>query len=98
MGGRKAALSHGSIKEPGMARIGWVEFADAEGRIRDLYLEEAAGRPDVAGIVKSFSRRVEALEGMMRFSEVHFGPGGALGRARREMIATYVSALNGCWY
>ncbi len=81
-----------------MSRIGWVEFDEAEGRIKELYLREAAGRPDVAGIVKSFSQRVEALEGMMNFSEVHFGPGGALGRARREMIATYVSALNGCYY
>ena len=81
-----------------MARIGWVEFDEAEGQIRELYVQEARGRPDVAGIVKSFSQRVEALEGMMKFSEVHFGPGGALGRARREMIATYVSALNGCQY
>ncbi|MDQ3547875.1 MAG: hypothetical protein M3439_03560 [Chloroflexota bacterium] len=81
-----------------MARIGWVEFDEAEGRIRELYVREASGRPDVAGIVKSFSQRVEALEGMMSFSEVHFGLGGALGRARREMIATYVSALNGCYY
>ena len=81
-----------------MARIGWIEFDDAEGRVRDLYLKEAAGRPEVAGIVKTFSRRVEALEGMMSFSEVHFGSGGALGRARREMIATYVSSLNGCYY
>lgn len=81
-----------------MSRIGWVEFDDAEGRIRELYLQEASGRPDVAGIVKSFSQRVEALEGMMQFSAVHFGTGGALGRTRREMIATYVSALNGCHY
>lgn len=81
-----------------MARIGWVEFAEAEGRIKELYIQEAAGRPDVAGIVKSFSQRVEALEGMMQFSEVHFGPDGAIGRTRREMIATYVSALNGCYY
>ena len=81
-----------------MARIGWVEFDEAVGRVRELYLQEAAGRPDVAGIVKSFSPRVEALEGMMQFSAVHFGQGGALGRARREMIATYVSALNGCRY
>lgn len=81
-----------------MARIGWIEFAEAEGRIRELYFQEAAGRPDVAGIVKSFSQRVEALEGMMSFSEVHFGPEATLGRARREMIATYVSALNGCHY
>ena len=81
-----------------MARIGWVEFAEAAGRVHDLYLEEAAGRPDVSGIVKSFSQRVEALEGMLRFSVVHFGPDSALTRAQREMIATHVSNLNGCVY
>jgi hypothetical protein len=81
-----------------MARIGWVEFAEAQGRIRELYDEEAAGRPDVAGIVKSFSQRAEALDGMLRMSTVHFGEGGALTRAQREMIATYVSALNDCYF
>jgi alkylhydroperoxidase family enzyme len=81
-----------------MARIGWVEFREAEGRIRELYDQEAAGRPDVAGIVKAFSQRAEALEGFMRLSEVHFGAGGALTRAQREMIATYVSALNDCHF
>ncbi len=81
-----------------MARIGWVEFSEAEGRIRELYLAEAAGRPDVAGIVKSFSQREQALDGMLRMSEVHFGPDTALTRAQREMIATRVSTLNGCVY
>ena len=83
-------------KEAEMARIGWVEFPDARGRIRELYDAEADGRQDVAGIVKSFSQRAEALEGMSRMSAVHFGPGGALTRAQREMIATWVSVLNGC--
>jgi hypothetical protein len=81
-----------------MARIGWVEFAEAEGRIRELYDLEAAGRPDVAGIVKSFSPRVEALEGMMQFSAIHFAAGGALTRAQREMIASHVSKLNDCYF
>jgi alkylhydroperoxidase family enzyme len=81
-----------------VARIGWVEFAEADGRIRELYQEEANGRPDVAGIVKSFSQRAEALEGMLAMSKVHFGPDTALTRAQREMIATHVSNLNGCVY
>ena len=81
-----------------MARIGWVEFAAAHGRVRELYVAEADGRHDVAGIVKSFSQREEALEGMLKLSEVHFGPGGALSRAQREMIATWVSALNDCYF
>lgn len=81
-----------------MARIGWVDYTAAQGRIRELYDEEARGRPDVAGIVKAFSQRPEALEGMLRLSQVHFGPGGALTRAQREMIATRVSAINDCYY
>jgi alkylhydroperoxidase family enzyme len=81
-----------------MARIGWVEFADAQGRTRELYEQEANGRRDVAGIVKAFSQRDEALAGMLSLSEVHFGPGGALSRAQREMIATWVSVLNDCFF
>jgi alkylhydroperoxidase family enzyme len=81
-----------------MARIGWVDFPDARGRIRELYLAEADGRHDVAGIVKSFSQREEALDGMLRLSAVHFGAGGALSRAQREMIATWVSVLNDCYF
>ena len=81
-----------------MARIGWVEYAEAHGRIRELYEQEANGRADVAGIVKAFSQREEALQGMLQLSAVHFGAGGALSRAQREMIATWVSVLNDCHY
>ena len=35
---------------------------------------------------------------MLRLSTVHFGAGGALSRAQREMIATWVSVLNDCYF
>jgi alkylhydroperoxidase family enzyme len=81
-----------------VARLAWVEEADAEGRIAELYALERRPGGRVADIVKAFSGHPEALAGMLALSEVHFAPGGALGRARRELIATHVSALLGCRY
>ena len=79
-------------------RIAWVEEDAAEGELAELYARarERSGR--VADIVKTFSGRPEAVAGMQAFSAVHFGPGGALTRAQREMIATHVSALLDCHY
>jgi hypothetical protein len=79
-------------------RIAWVEEEAAEGRIAELYAAARAEVGWVPDIAKTFSGRAEALAGMLAFSAAHFGPGGALTRARREMIATYVSALLRCRY
>jgi hypothetical protein len=79
-------------------RIACIEEAAATGRIGELYagVRERSGR--VADIVRTFSGRAEALEGMLALSAVHFGPDSALTRAQREMIATHVSALLHCTY
>jgi alkylhydroperoxidase family enzyme len=79
-------------------RIACIEEDAATGRIGELYAgaRERSGR--VADIVRTFSGRAEALEGMLALSAVHFGPDGALTRAQREMIATHVSALLRCHY
>jgi alkylhydroperoxidase family enzyme len=79
-------------------RIAWVEEDAASGRIAELYAGARAEDGYVADILKTFSRRPEALEGMLAFSAVHFGPDAALTRAQREMIATYVSAILDCDY
>jgi alkylhydroperoxidase family enzyme len=79
-------------------RIAWVEEEDADGHIADLYAWQRAKSGRVADIVKTFSGRPEALEGMLALSEVHFGPDSALTRAQREMIATHVSKLLHCRY
>jgi alkylhydroperoxidase family enzyme len=79
-------------------RIAWVEEDAATGRIAELYAGARAEDGYVADILKTFSGRSEALEGMLAFSAIHFGPDTALTRAQREMIATYVSAVLNCDY
>jgi hypothetical protein len=50
------------------------------------------------GILKCFSQRPDFLQSVMDFSyRVHFSD-GHLSRRVKEMIATYVSALNQCPY
>lgn len=84
-----------------MARIRWVEEADATADTAAVYAEWFAanpGRARVPDILKCFSLRpdffrdVEAMSQRIHFSEGH------LSRRLKEMIATYVSALNGCPY
>jgi alkylhydroperoxidase family enzyme len=79
-------------------RIAWVEEDDATGRTAELYASARAVDGRVADIHKTFSFRPEALEGMLSFGKVHIRPDAALTRAQREMIATHVSAVNGCHY
>ncbi len=79
-------------------RIAWVEEDAATGRVAELYAGARARTGRVADILKTFSGRPEALEGVMAFSAVHFGPDAALTRAQREMIATHVSSILSCHY
>ncbi len=84
-----------------MARIRWVEEGDASGAIGDAYSAWMAvnpGRSEIPGILKCLSLRPELFTGMDAVSEqVHFRD-GHLDRRTKEMIATYVSALNRCPY
>jgi hypothetical protein len=79
-------------------RIAWVEEDAATGRIAELYASVRDEDRHVADIVKTFSPRQEALEGMRSFGKIHLRPDAALSRAQREMIATHVSAVIGCHY
>lgn len=83
-----------------MARIGWVEEAEATGDAATVYAEymAATGRTFIPGILKCFSLRPDFLRQVMAFSNtVHFSD-GHLNRWQKEMIATYVSGLNRCPY
>ena len=84
-----------------MARIRWVEEPDATGDIGAAYAEWNAanpGRPAIPGILKCLSLNVDLFRGMESLSNlVHFRD-GQLTRRLKEMIATYVSALNRCPY
>ena len=60
--------------------------------------EHNPGRTEIPGILKCFSQRPDFLRDVMESSyRVHFSE-GHLTRRVKEMIATYVSALNQCPY
>ena len=81
--------------------VRWVEDEEAQGEIAEVYREYKALRPDrpkMPGILKCFSLRPDFLRQVIAFSNtVHFSD-GHLTRRIKEMIATYVSALNQCPY
>jgi hypothetical protein len=82
-----------------MARIAWIEDADARGPLAELY-DTARSRSQsgvVADIVRTMSLRPDFLAAIMDASRLHFSD-GALTRVQHEMIASYVSALNRCHY
>jgi hypothetical protein len=82
-----------------MARIAWVEDADASGGLADLYreLKKRSTRGNVPDILRTMSLRPDFLQAIDQASRLHFTD-GALTRAEHEMIASYVSALNRCHY
>lgn len=83
-----------------MARIAWVEEAEATGDAAEAYATYIAvtGRSAIPGILKCFSLRPDFFRQVMAFSNsVHFSE-GHLTRGQKEMIATYVSGLNRCPY
>ena len=84
-----------------MARICWVEESDAVGPAAEAYGRWFAanpGRPEIPGILKCLSLRPDLLTAIDEMSEsLHFSE-GHLTRRLKEMIATYVSALNRCLY
>ncbi len=83
-----------------MPRIDWVEEASATGEAATAYREYMAkrGRDFVPHILKCFSARPDFFRQVIDFSDtVHFSD-GHLTRRIKEMLATYVSALNRCPY
>ncbi len=83
-----------------MSHIRIVEDAEATGEVAKVYEEWRAlrGRKLVPGILKCFSARPDFLRKVIEFSDcVHFSE-GHLNRRTKEMIATYVSALNHCHF
>ena len=84
-----------------MARIRWIDESEANGEVADAYeawKEANPGRPEIPGILKCFSLRPDFFRDVVAFSDrLHFSE-GHLTRRIKEMIATYVSALNRCPY
>ena len=80
-----------------MARIGWVDEAAATGPIADVYARWMAanpGRTEIPAILKCLSLRPAVFELMDAASdEIHFNA-GHLDCRTKEILATYISALN----
>ena len=80
-----------------MAFIKWVEDDDATGETAEAYAIWQKANPRRTGmpeILKCFSLRPDILRSVMEFSnQLHF-TAGHLDRKTKEMLATYVSALN----
>lgn len=84
-----------------MPFIRWVNDDEATGKVAEVYTAWKRANPDrsgMPGILKCFSPRPDLLEAMVGFTyPLHFTDGN-LTRRQKEMIATYVSALNRCRY
>jgi len=81
-------------------KIPVVEDDKAAGAVAEVYQEwkQRTGRAAMPGILKCFSARPDFLRQVIEFSDnIHFSE-GHLSRRHKEMIATYVSALNHCPY
>ena len=84
-----------------MPFIKWVDDKDATGEVAEVYDAWKAANPDrdrMPEILKCFSLRSDFLKSIIDISyPLHFQD-GHLTRRMKEMIATYVSALNQCLY
>jgi uncharacterized peroxidase-related enzyme len=84
----------------GETKIKLIEDDEARGEVADVYNQwkKKTGRAEMPGILKCFSARPDFLRQVVDFSDtVHFSE-GHLSRRHKEMIATFVSALNHCPY
>ena len=77
-----------------------VEEANASPEVQSLYeqFRVSFGREEVPGILKCFATHPRLLEHMIGLAKDMVFVDGVLGRANKEMIATFVSAFNHCDY
>ena len=77
-----------------------ISEADASPEVAKFYDEfrEAFGRPNVPGILTCFATHPPLLEHMLKLAQAFLFTDSALGRANKEMLATFVSARNRCEY
>jgi Carboxymuconolactone decarboxylase family len=86
------------VTEP---HIAWIEDDQATGETKavyDAWKKANPHRSHFPDILKCWSTRPDVLKGIMAFSyPLHFQD-GSLPVRTKEMIATYISALNQCPY
>jgi len=85
---------------PASKNLPVVDEENASQEVARLYAKfrSAFGRPAVPGILQCFATHPALLEHMMGLAETTLFCDGALGRANKELIATFVSSQNDCEY
>ena len=84
-----------------MAWIKWISDDEATGPVQDIYenwMKKNPGRSQMPDILKCFSLRPDLLQSVIDISYPLQFAEGFLTRRQKDMIATYVSALNQCRY
>jgi len=79
-------------KAAGVMRIDWAEAGDP----RLAEMEKVLGRAANSGIMRTMSLRPDWLRQIHELHKMEHQPDTALDRRTKELIATYVSALNKC--
>lgn len=81
-----------------MAWIRVIDETEAQGRLKECYEKITKTRGKIANIMKVHSLQPKAMLAHLNFYKtIMFEPSG-LSRRQRELLATVVSALNGCAY
>ena len=81
-------------KALGMARIKWISESDPEAAT--VYRMAGGGNRPVPGIVKTMSLQPQWMEMVFGLAQTAHFSDTKLPRRTKEMIATYVSAINHC--
>jgi hypothetical protein len=84
-----------------MAWIKWIADDEATGPVQGIYktwMRNNPGRSQMPDILKCFSLRPDLLQSVIDISYPLQFTEGFLTRRQKEMIATFVSALNQCRY
>jgi alkylhydroperoxidase family enzyme len=81
-----------------VAHLRLIDPDDADGVLAEEYEAAVARAGKVFNIVRSMSLSPETLHASMElYKAIMFGP-SMLTRQARELLATVVSATNGCYY
>jgi alkylhydroperoxidase family enzyme len=77
-----------------------VSEAEAAPEVKQLYehVRQTFGGREVPGILQGFATHPPLLQHIMGLAEAMLFSAGALGRANKEMLATFISAQNHCDY
>jgi uncharacterized peroxidase-related enzyme len=81
-----------------MVWIRVIEEAEAQGRLKECYEEIKQARGKIANIMKVHSLNPEAMMAHLDLYKILMFGASGLSRRQRELVATVVSALNGCAY